>query len=87
MRESVKLLGKEWYEDVTAEELDAVKAAMVSGPQGINTHSGHWYNCVNGHPVGLNGLLLLQFTNGHSLRSVNVVCRWSSLAVLNVVPL
>ena len=53
VRESVKLLGKEWYEDVTAEELDAVKAAMVSGPQGINTHSGHWYNCANGHPVGL----------------------------------
>lgn len=53
VQESVKLLGREWYEEVTAEELAAVKAAMVSGPQGINTHSGHWYNCANGHPVSL----------------------------------
>ncbi len=59
VQDSVKLLGKEWYEDVTAEELAAIKAAMVRGPQGINTHSGHWYNCANGHPVSLlNGLLL-----------------------------
>ena len=53
VEESMNLLGKEWYEEVTAEEVAAVKAAMVSGPQGINTHSGHWYNCANGHPVSL----------------------------------
>lgn len=48
---SVKQLGKEWYEEVTAEEMAAIKAAMVGGPRGIATHSGHWYNCQNGHPV------------------------------------
>jgi hypothetical protein len=41
---------KEWYEEVSPEELAAIKAAMVSG---IATHSGHWYNCENGHPVSL----------------------------------
>lgn len=51
VNESSKLLGKEWYEDITAEELATIKRAMVSGSQGIATHSGHWYNCVNGHPV------------------------------------
>ncbi len=30
---------KEWYEQVIAEEIKAIKAAMVSG---------HWYNCENG---------------------------------------
>ena len=85
VRESVKLLGKEWYEEVTAEELAAVKAAMVSGSQGINTHSGHWYNCANGHPVGFKWSALgYNVLTGNSLRSVNVVCQWSSLAVLNV---
>ncbi len=49
--ESIKLLSKQWYEPVTAEELAAIKAAMVSGSKGIATHSGHWYNCENGHPV------------------------------------
>ena len=85
VRESVKLLGKEWYEEVTAEELAAVKAAMVSGPQGINTHSGHWYNCANGHPVGfIWSALGYNVLIGNSSRLVNVVCRWSSLAVPNV---
>ena len=64
VQESVKLLGREWYEDVTAEELAAVKAAMVSGPQGINTHSGHWYNCANGHPVSFPKVFCgLKYTN------------------------
>ena len=64
VQESVKLLGREWYEEVTAEELAAVKAAMVSGPQGINTHSGHWYNCANGHPVSLPKVCYwLRYTN------------------------
>lgn len=49
--ESLKVLGKERYEVVTAEELAAIKQAMVGGPRGIATHSGHWYNCANGHPV------------------------------------
>lgn len=51
--ESIRLLRKDSYEDITAEEIAAIKAAMVSGPAGIATHSGHWYNCANGHPVSL----------------------------------
>jgi len=43
----------QWYEKVTDEELAAIKLAMVSGPRGIATHSGHWYNCVNGHPFAI----------------------------------
>lgn len=50
---SIKLLGREWYEKVTAEEIAAVKKAMVSGARGIATHSGHWYNCANGHPFAI----------------------------------
>lgn len=49
----LKLLGKEWYEEVTAEELAEIKQAMVSGYGGLATHSGHWYNCVGGHPVSI----------------------------------
>ena len=48
---SLKLFQREWYAEVTAEELEAIKEAMVTGPRGIATHSGHWYNCANGHPV------------------------------------
>lgn len=48
---SMKMLQKEWYNSVTAGEVDAIKKAMVSGPDGIGTNSGHWYNCANGHPV------------------------------------
>jgi hypothetical protein len=55
VEESRSLLRKEWYEEVTAEEIIAIKSAMVSGPGGIATHSGHWYNCENGHPVSLDG--------------------------------
>jgi len=51
VEESIKLLGREWYEAVTSDELDSVKQAMVSGPGGLATHSGHWYNYINGHPV------------------------------------
>ena len=53
VKESFKFLQKEWYEGVTADELEAIKKAMVSGSRGIATHSGHWYNCINGHPVCL----------------------------------
>jgi hypothetical protein len=51
VEETVRLLGKEWYEPVSEEEIATIKAAMVSGAAGISTHSGHWYNCQNGHPV------------------------------------
>lgn len=51
VEQSLRLLGKEFYAEVTKEEIDAIKKAMVSGPGGIATHSGHWYKCVNGHPV------------------------------------
>lgn len=62
--DSIKLLGREWYEQVTTEEIAAVKAAMVSGRGGIATHAGHWYNCQNGHPVSQStGSLLVAFAN------------------------
>lgn len=51
VEETIRRMKKEWYEEVTAEEINAIKAAMVSGSQGIASHSGHWYNCENGHPV------------------------------------
>ena len=51
VEESIKLLGREWYEDVTKEEIAAVKKAMLSSRDSFATHSGHWYNCANGHPV------------------------------------
>ncbi|CVK84144.1 uncharacterized protein FPRN_01838 [Fusarium proliferatum] len=41
------------YEKTTSEELAAIRSAMVSGPQGMATHSGHWYNCVNGLPFAV----------------------------------
>ena len=41
------------YETVTPEEIAAIKAAMVAGPGGLATHSGHWYTCRNGHSVSL----------------------------------
>ncbi|KAK4466113.1 hypothetical protein QBC42DRAFT_293724 [Cladorrhinum samala] len=42
-----------WYEEVTPKELEMIKTAMVSGRAGIATHSGHWYNCENGHPFAI----------------------------------
>lgn len=39
------------YEPVTADEIAALKTAMVTGAAGIATHSGHWYKCRNGHTV------------------------------------
>ncbi|KAK3045581.1 hypothetical protein LTR09_012849 [Extremus antarcticus] len=51
--EALKLLQRGWYEEVTAEELKAIKRAMVTGFRGIATHSGHWYNCANGHPFAI----------------------------------
>ena len=59
VEESIRLMKKEWYEEVTAEEMEAIKAAMISDSQGIDTHSGHWYNCQNGHPVSSHWIDLL----------------------------
>ncbi|KAH4209175.1 hypothetical protein HBI81_042970 [Parastagonospora nodorum] len=50
---SLRLLGKEFYADVSKEEIEAIKRAMVTGPGGIATHSGHWYKCVKGHPFAI----------------------------------
>ncbi|CAA9958526.1 AAA 12 multi-domain protein [Pyrenophora teres f. maculata] len=50
---TVKILRSDFYEAVSKEELEAIKKAMVSGPGGIATHSGHWYKCVNGHPFAI----------------------------------
>ncbi|KAF5240849.1 hypothetical protein FAUST_4149 [Fusarium austroamericanum] len=41
------------HEEVTPEELASIRSAMVTGPHGMATHSGHWYNCVNGHPFAI----------------------------------
>jgi len=48
--QTLRLLRKEWYEPVSAEDIAAIKAAMNNGSQGIATHSGRWYECQNGHP-------------------------------------
>ena len=53
VEDSIRIIRKEWYEEITPDEVAAIKQAMVSGSQGMNTHSGHWYNCANGHPVSL----------------------------------
>ncbi|KAK2629028.1 hypothetical protein QTJ16_002131 [Diplocarpon rosae] len=49
----LSLLRKEWYEEVTAAELAAIKNAIVSSRNDITTHSGHWHNCENGHPLAI----------------------------------
>jgi hypothetical protein len=72
--ESIKLLRKEWYEEVTAEEIAAVKLAMVSGSGGIATHSGHWYNCANGHPVS--PLKILHLVLPRFCVNSAIVCNW-----------
>jgi len=59
VEDTLRLFGKEWYKPVSAEELAAIKTAMVTGPRGIATHSGHWYKCQNGHPVSSYVLVLL----------------------------
>jgi hypothetical protein len=53
VEETMRLFEGARYEEVTPAEIAAIKAAMVSGPGGIATHSGHWYRCPNGHPVSL----------------------------------
>jgi Inhibitor of growth proteins N-terminal histone-binding len=68
---SIKRLEMEWYEEVTPDELAAIKAAMVGGPEGIATHCGHWYNCQNGHPVS--SLKLSSVYNSYLSYSISFV--------------
>ncbi|KAM3486345.1 hypothetical protein MY8738_000561 [Beauveria namnaoensis] len=51
VEDTIRLLQREWYEPVSPEEIAAIKEAMLTGRSGLATHSGHWYNCVNGHPL------------------------------------
>ncbi|KAJ5938042.1 hypothetical protein N7454_004384 [Penicillium verhagenii] len=51
VQEMARLCEGPRYETVTLEELKSIKTAMLNGRGGIATHSGHWYNCANGHPV------------------------------------
>jgi hypothetical protein len=51
VREMTRLFEGARYEEVTPEELASIKIAMVGGRGGMATNSGHWYNCINGHPV------------------------------------
>lgn len=51
IEDALRLLGKDFYQEVTKEEVEAIKRAMLSGPRGMANHSGHWYKCENGHPV------------------------------------
>ncbi|KAL2151055.1 hypothetical protein VTH82DRAFT_6153 [Thermothelomyces myriococcoides] len=51
VEETMRLFTGPRYEEVTPAEIAAIKAAMVSGPGGLVTHSGHWYTCRNGHPI------------------------------------
>jgi hypothetical protein len=85
VEQSARLLGKEWYEKVTDAEIAAIKAAMVSGRGGIATHSGHWYECKEGHPVSVSWLGLNGGADYASLPSESVVCLWSWLDAQSVV--
>jgi hypothetical protein len=84
---SFELLGREFYQKVSREEVEAIKRAMVSGRGGIGSHSGHWYNCLNGHPVSLCLESGLASADHHSLLLANVACQCSLLVVQNAAPL
>ena len=75
----LRLLGKEFYEEVTKAELDAIKLAMVSGRGGIATHSGHWYNCPNGHPVRHRHDINRNSADPNSSLLASAVCLWKEL--------
>jgi hypothetical protein len=89
VEETLKLLGKEWYEPVSENEIATIKAAMVSGAEGISTHSGHWYNCRNGHPVSpaVPLVVLQMLILWRSLPWVGVGCQWRKPVVQNAGPL
>jgi hypothetical protein len=82
VEESIKLLQREWYEEVTEEELNTIKAAMVTGSNGIATHSGHWYNCANGHAVShistpiLNCSMPISSSLYFLFSNYRIVCNW-----------
>jgi hypothetical protein len=65
------MLRKEWYGEVTAEEITAIKFAMVRGPEGITARSGDWHNCESGHPVSLDRFPSLIISPNSGL-----VCNW-----------
>lgn len=86
VQKAIQLLNRERYEEVSPEEVAAIKRAMVGGPTGLATHSGHWYNCVNGHPVSLIQQISVQFVRSDmecSLRLVNAECQWKRHAAPN----
>ncbi|KAK2593468.1 hypothetical protein QQS21_008841 [Conoideocrella luteorostrata] len=78
VQETIRLLQRERYETVSPEEVAAIKRAMVTGPTGLATHSGHWYNCVNGHPVRIfTKHFYLGVEAAWAVRSnMDVVCYW-----------
>ncbi|KAJ5470393.1 hypothetical protein N7530_007750 [Penicillium desertorum] len=53
VQEMNRLFEETRYEEITPEELASIKIAMVGGRGGIATNSGHWYNCINGHPFAI----------------------------------
>lgn len=84
VEQSLQLLGREFYAEVSKEEFEAIKQAMVSGRGGIASHSGHWYQCLNGHPVSRSKTTSVIPTDKISLPLVNVVCQWNVLVAQNV---
>ena len=83
---SLRLLGREFYAEVTKQEVEAIKRAMLSGRGGIASHTGHWYNCVNGHPVSISHGFMSALTNHYSSLLASVACRCNSLVARNAVP-
>ncbi|KAG9205841.1 hypothetical protein G6514_006115 [Epicoccum nigrum] len=53
VQSALRLLGKEFYQEVTKEEIEDIKRAMLNGPNVMATHSGHWYKCFNGHQFAI----------------------------------
>lgn len=70
-----RLYERDRYELVTAEEIAAIKTAMVSGAAGISTHSGHWYKCRNGHTVRSHVPASSQSSVSHADRDTTVCNR------------
>lgn len=83
IEDALHSLGKEFYQEVTKEEIEAIKKAMLNGPMGLATHSGHWYKCQNGHPVRSLDRTGHPDANLLSLLLVSVACPWSRLVALN----
>lgn len=79
VEEMNRLYGDPRYEEVTPEELASIKIAMVDGRGGMATNSGHWYNCINGHPVsricGIFEVFLARY-KANILCLSSSVCHW-----------